>query len=310
MNTPHSLSLGVPWSGRQEIPSEGLSHRANMRPNVQPPRPAIRPLKNRRRRSRTRQGVQCRGRDEEVPRFSRRGWDAERAVPGERTDERFFDGLLYPDTVLPKTRLHAIDRLCRCAIVLSLLSIASPIVARADEFPTVASDGLFVGARLEPGGALLLGYDLDIYLTGDRVVSLGPAATFSFLGEDGAEQGRRQDWLLTIDFLRLKVGIGGGESRLRPYLSIGGGMTHAAYPAQSSGPIEVVLADGSSVTGERRYGADEEFGGQISAGGGLDFYLVSNLALAVAVQGHLRLHERSRLPLFWTELMLGLRFGL
>ena len=196
------------------------------------------------------------------------------------------------------------------ALVLVSLALLPASPAQAQDFPTLASDGLFVGGRLEPGGALLLGYDLDIYLTGDRVLSLGPAATFSFLGEDGADQGRRQDWLLTIDFLRVKVSIADGNSRVRPYLSLGGGMTYAALPEQTSGPIEVVLEDGTLATAERRFAATEDFGGQISFGAGLDVYLIDSLAIAAAVVGHLRVHEQDRLPLFWTELMLGLRFGL
>ncbi|MCA9608184.1 MAG: hypothetical protein KC619_21390 [Myxococcales bacterium] len=200
-------------------------------------------------------------------------------------------------------------RLASRAAALLLLASLWPSAARADEFPSVASDGLFVGARLEPGGALLLGYDLDIYLTGDRIVSLGPAASFAFLGEDGADQGRRQDWLLTVDFLRLKVSIL-GESRVRPYLAVGGGMTYASLPEQTSGPIDVVLEDGTATTAERRYRATEDFGGQISLGAGLDVYLIENLAVCFAITGHLRLHEQERLPLFWSEIMAGLRFGL
>jgi len=198
----------------------------------------------------------------------------------------------------------------RLAFVALALAALSPATASADEFPTVASDGLFVGARLEPGGALLLGYDLDIYLTGDRVLSLGPAATFSFLGEDGATFGRRQDWLLTVDFLRLKVAVNDGTGRVRPYLSLGGGMTYASLPEQASGPHMVVLADGTFANADLRYDAIQDFGGQLSAGGGADFYLVENLGIAVAIVGHLRLSEQERLPLFWAELTVGLRFGL
>lgn len=195
-------------------------------------------------------------------------------------------------------------------VVLLALLVFAPSGAAADEFPTIASDGLFVGARLEPGGAFLLGYDLDIYLTGDRVLSLGPAATFAFLGEDGSDLGRRQDWLLTIDFLRLKVAINDGEGQVRPYLMLGGGMTYASLPQQDSGPRQVVLDDGTVTMAALRYDATEDFGGQISAGGGADFYLVSNLALALSIVGHLRLGEQDRLPLFWAEVMAGLRFGL
>jgi len=201
-------------------------------------------------------------------------------------------------------------RLSLVVVALGALTLAPARSASADEFPSIASDGLFVGARLEPGGAFLLGYDLDIYLTGDRRLSLGPAVTFSFLGEDGSEQGRRQDWLLTLDFVRIKVGFTDAGSRVRPYLSLGGGMTYASLPSQTSGPIEVELPDGTVTSAERRYDALDDFGGQISAGGGFDLYMVENLAFTIAVMGHLRVHEQDRLPLFWSEIMAGLRFGL
>lgn len=191
-----------------------------------------------------------------------------------------------------------------------VLGLGAPGAALADEFPTIASDGLFVGARLEPGGALLLGYDLDVYLTGDRVLSLGPAVTFSFLGDDGAQLGRRQDWLLTIDFLRLKVAVNDGTGQVRPYLSLGGGMTYASLPVQESGPHMVVLSDGTLANASLRYSSTEDFGGQISAGVGADFYLVDNLGIALAIVTHLRLSQQDRLPLFWAEVMIGLRFGL
>ena len=194
--------------------------------------------------------------------------------------------------------------------LLALLALA-PSAARADEHPTIASDGLFVGGRAEPGIALTFAYDLDIYLTEDRVLSLGPAASFSFLGEDGRELGRRQDFLLAIDFLRLKVAMNDGHGPLRPYLFVGGGMTWARLPAQTSGPRDVfLLPDGTPAVAEVRYDAIDDFGGLLSLGGGLDVYLVESFGLAFALAGHVRLSDRERLPLFWAEALVGVRFGM
>src|SRR3990172_12997653 len=67
--------------------------------------------------------------------------------------------------------------------------------ARADGPPRIASDAFWVGVRFGPDGALSAGYDLDVYLTDDRAVSLGPGATVSVLGKD-APFGQRQDFLL------------------------------------------------------------------------------------------------------------------
>ncbi len=191
-----------------------------------------------------------------------------------------------------------------------LLLIAVPAAASADEFPTTASDGLFVGARLEPGGALALSWDLDVYLTGDRVLSLGPAITGSFLGTDGSDLGRRQDLLLSLDVLRLKVALNGGHDRFRPYLAVGGGIYYAWLPEQRSGPREVVLPDETVTTAELRYEQTEAFGGLLSIGGGADLYFVDNFGVAISLIGHLRLSGEERVPLFWVETLVGIRFGL
>lgn len=195
-------------------------------------------------------------------------------------------------------------------LILALLALA-PSTALADERPTIASDGLFIGTRLEPGAALLFGYDLDIYLTGDRFISLGPAVSFAFLDEDGVELGRRQDWLLTVDFLRLKVSLIGGEGEFRPYLFLGGGMTYASLPQQETEERDVlVLPDETPATAIVRYPEIEDFGAQISAGAGLDMYLLDNFALAIGLAAHIRLTEQERLPLSWAEVLAGIRFGL
>ena len=200
--------------------------------------------------------------------------------------------------------------IARLAVALLTL-LGAPPAARADEFPTTASDGLFVGARLEPGGALALAWDLDVYLTGDRVLSLGPALTAAFLGTDGADLGRRQDLLLALDFLRLKVALNGGHDRFRPYLAVGGGIYYAWLPEQRSGPREVVvLPDETVATAELRYAEAEAFGGLLSLGGGADLYFVDNFAVAISLVAHLRLSGEERVPLFWVETLVGIRFGL
>lgn len=176
--------------------------------------------------------------------------------------------------------------------------------------PRIASDGAFIGARLEPGAALSVAYDLDIYLTGNRFVSIGPGASFSFLGEDGSEDGRRQDYLLAVDVLRVKVALNGGEDWLRPYLFVGGGFYWAMLPDQQGELHDVVLEDGTLARGRNVYEGVEDVGGLGSLGAGLDMYVVDSFAIALLLVTHLRFSETDRVPLFWAETHLGLRFGL
>ena len=75
--------------------------------------------------------------------------------------------------------------------------------------------------------------------------SLGPAAVVSFLGEDGAELGRRQDFLIAVDALRFKLALNDGRRALRPFLFVGGGFYYASLPLQQSAPMQVTLADGT-----------------------------------------------------------------
>ena len=200
-------------------------------------------------------------------------------------------------------------KLLSLVVLLATLLGVSP--ATAQSYPTTASDGLFVGVRAEPGAALSLAYDLDIYLTGDRVLSLGPAVSFSFLSDSGSDFGRRQDALLQLDFLRLKVGLAGGNSRFRPHLLVGGGMYYAWLPEQRSAPRDVfVLPSGEPATAELRFESVEQFGAVLSLGAGLDVYLVDNFAIAIALVGHLRLSDEDRVPQFWSQALIGIRFGL
>ena len=203
-------------------------------------------------------------------------------------------------------------RITPLALSVALLAAAvTPQTARADRYPTISSDGLFFGARLDPGAALSLAYDLDIYLTGDRFLSVGPAVTFSFLGEDGSGDGQRQDWLLAIDFLRFKVAVTGPDGPFRVYVLIGGGMYLANLPEQESEELDVVLVpDGTPARAVIRYGALEGFGGLLTIGAGADWYLVDNFAIALQLVVSVRASEESRVPDYWGQALLGIRFGL
>jgi hypothetical protein len=197
--------------------------------------------------------------------------------------------------------------LLRLAILLTLLLAPSP----ASAHPTVASDGIYIGARLEPGAALALAWDLDIYLTGDRLLSLGPAVSFAFLGEDGRELGRQQDYLFSVDVLRFKLSLNGGDDWARPYLFLGGGFYYAFLPEQRSDPHDVfLLPDGTPATAELRYERIEDLAGLASAGGGVDLYVLDSFAIAASVVTHLRIGDQNRIPLFWAEALVGIRFGL
>jgi hypothetical protein len=194
------------------------------------------------------------------------------------------------------------------AIFAGLLALA-PERARAD-FPTTASDGLFVGVRMEPGAGLLFGYDLDIYLTGDRMFSLGPAAMVTVLDSEGADQGRRQDFMVTVDALRFKLALNNGQGELRPFLFVGGGFYYASLPQQQSGLMPVTLADGSPSSARRVFAALEDFGGHVSFGGGFDYYFADSWGLTLGYAIHVRVTEQERVPRFWSELAAGIRFGL
>ncbi|MBZ0115490.1 MAG: hypothetical protein K8H88_00745 [Sandaracinaceae bacterium] len=198
----------------------------------------------------------------------------------------------------------------RSRFALILFLFAMPLSAHAQRGPRIASDGLFIGARLEPGAALAVGWDLDVYVTGDRALSLGPAITFAFLGEDGVDLGRRQDFLFAVDALRFKASMM-PNSEIRPYVFLGGGFYYAQLPAQQSGPRTVlVLPDRTPAMALLDYAYREAAGGLLSGGIGFDGYLTSSFGLSVVVAAHIRLSDDDRVPLAWADAMLGIRFGL
>ena len=182
--------------------------------------------------------------------------------------------------------------------------------ARADRRPTVATDAFFIGARVDPGWALVGAWDLDVYLRRDRIASVGPAVSLAILGS-GVPDGRQQDLLLAVDFLRLKIGppVTGGE--WRPFVTLGGGFVYARLPEQIATNVEITPAGGgTTVRGDRRYAAVEEFAPVITVGAGTDYF--PNGPLGLTLQMLTRFHPTgdSRIPDAWFEIQLGVRFGL
>ena len=84
-----------------------------------------------------------------------------------------------------------------------------------------------------------------------------------------------------------------------------------SLPEQETEERDVlVLPDRTPATAVVRYPQMEDFGAQISAGAGLDVYLIDNLALSMGLAAHVRVTDQERLPQTWAELLLGVRFGL
>lgn len=185
---------------------------------------------------------------------------------------------------------------------------AAPTLARADS-PRISSDGLYLGARFEPGVAFTLAYDLDVYLSRDRFVSIGPAASMSFLGSNGSELGRRQDYLLAVDVARLKISLT-QEPSTRTYILVGGGFDIAHLPAQEGSLRDVTLASGTVASARLTFPEQSSVNGLISVGLGFDAYLNSHFGLATALVSHIRVGGDDRVPRFWAELLFGFRFGL
>src|SRR5690606_37007095 len=126
--------------------------------------------------------------------------------------------------------------------------------------PRIASDAFYVGARIDPGVALLAGWDLDVYLSRDRAWSLGPGVMLSVLGT-GERAGMEQDFMLSADVLRLKIQVSEPGGSWRPYLMLGGGFSYAQLPAQTED--EVTFDELEKFTPMLTVG----FGGDLFAGG-------------------------------------------
>lgn len=187
---------------------------------------------------------------------------------------------------------------------------AAPREARADRRPTLVTDGFYAGARLEPGIALSMAWDVDVYLRRSRAASVGPAVSVSVLN-GLADPGRVQDVLVAVDALRFKLGpsLAGGE--WRPFASLGAGFTYARLPAGERTGVEVIPSPGAMpVRGSIQYPALEAFSPLISLGGGVDWFTDGPIALSGQIVGRLNPIGPERLPVAWLEVQLGLRFGL
>lgn len=193
-------------------------------------------------------------------------------------------------------------------VALAALPFGPAAPARADGAPRIASDAFWVGARFGPDGALLAGYDLDVYLTDDRAISLGPGATISVLGKD-APFGQRQDFLLVVDVLRFKVQLNEAGEEWRPYFFVGGGFDYVSLPAAHE-PAEVTPEGGMAVTGDHTVPDLREFQGIFSMGFGVDLFTGGAWALTAMLNNHFRIGGTDRVPVLWLDFAIGVRFGI
>lgn len=197
-----------------------------------------------------------------------------------------------------------------CACVAAIICLV-PGPATARGRPTVATDGVYVGTRLAPGAALLAAWDLDVYLSRDRAWSLGPGVSIAVLGSK-APPGAEQDLLISVDVLRLKVAVAEAGGAWRPHFFVGGGFAWVRMPEQVESGITVSTGEGpdDTASGERRFPELDEFLGIVSFGAGADLFSDGPWAFSFGSISHVRLRDLDRLPEVWTELVLGVRFGL
>jgi len=180
-----------------------------------------------------------------------------------------------------------------------------PVGAAQARQPRVASDAFYVGMRVEPGIALLAGWDLDVYLNSNRAVSIGPGVSVSVLGA-GERAGMVQDLLVAADVLRLKVQVNDPGGEWRPYVLAGGGFTYARLPEQV---VEgVTLSDGTM--GDQRLPSLNEYAPMMTLGFGADWFAGGTWGLALLLQTHFHLSGTERVPVVWSEIAAGIRFGI
>jgi hypothetical protein len=202
--------------------------------------------------------------------------------------------------------------LARASALALVVGLAlGPAEVEARERPSVATDAFYVGTRLSPGAALLAGWDLDVYLSRDRAISIGPGVSVAVLGPD-TPAGTTQDILVAVDVARFKLQVNPAGEEWRPYFMVGGGFAWVRQPAQVEDGITVATGDGpdDTATGARRFPARERFLGIVSFGAGADLFVGGPWALSLAIFTHARAGDVERLPELWADLMLGIRFGL
>ncbi len=166
--------------------------------------------------------------------------------------------------------------------------------ARGDERPTLVSDAFYVGGRAEPGWALALGWDVDFYPTADRAVSLGPGLSVTALSND-PPSARRQLVAVTVDALRLKVGLNHPGGLFRPFALAGAGLMWARFSERVAAGSEPV---------------DERFTPVVTLGAGADVWGRGRFGVTTLLLGRLNTGATDRLPTAWLELAIGIRVGL
>ncbi len=171
-----------------------------------------------------------------------------------------------------------------------LVVISSLTSVAAAEGPLYSSDGVYAGASVGSGVALVVGYDLDVYFSPARRFSLGPGFAATFFGAEAPDD-QRQDYTLEVDPLRFKVQVGDGAA-VRPYGLVAAGFVYGRFPAAGG------LAAGDA------------YAATMTIGAGADFWLEEHWALTTLLQSRLRLSAADRLPIVWLELAVGVRFGM
>ncbi|RLB52270.1 MAG: hypothetical protein DRJ42_15340 [Deltaproteobacteria bacterium] len=171
-----------------------------------------------------------------------------------------------------------------------LVVISSLTSVAAAEGPLYSSDGVYAGAAVGSGVALVVGYDLDVYLSPTRRFSLGPGFAATFFGAEAPDD-QRQDYTLEVDPLRFKVQVGDGAA-VRPYGLLAVGFVYGRFPAAGG----LAVGDAYAAT--------------MTVGAGADFWLEEHWALTTLLQSRLRLSAADRLPIVWVELAAGVRFGM
>lgn len=199
----------------------------------------------------------------------------------------------------------------RVVALAALVCVAAPALASAQSGNAdhSISDAVYVGGRLEPDGAWLVAYDLEILATDhNTAISLGPSLSFSFAADGGNEQGRHQEWLLACDALRARWAML-HQYGFRLSIVAGAGVWVASFYDQTTSLRQIVLADGTTVMGSEHFAGAFVPGGMITLGATADWYWDATWGLSAYLVGHVRLDQENRMPPFWLELGLGFRLG-
>jgi hypothetical protein len=195
------------------------------------------------------------------------------------------------------------------AFVVFLAVAVGASTARADRRPTVASDGFYVGTRIGPGTGFNGAWDLDVYLTRNRLVSLGPSVGVSILGRN-APAGQEQELLVTGD-MRLKIGLNEPGGIFRPFMMVGGGFSYVELlETRQTGVSVTPPTGGMAVQGEVLHPRLREWSPMLTLGAGLDLFALGAVGFTTAFQTRFHLSGTDRVPDAWFELLFGVRFGL